>query len=299
MARPASTKDPETVAGRLLRASVANSYDPDVDIDWDAPPAPDTFYAPVERVSLYGTPLWERLGRDRQIELSKHEVASIASVGVEFELILMQMLVRHAYDRDMTSRHFQYALTEIGDECRHSVMFGRMISTFGCPAYGLGPQVHREARWIKSTASGPLLFSAALIAEEMLDTLQREAMSDESVQPLVRMVSRIHVVEEARHVRFAREEVRRQVSELSRPNLAYTRVMLGRIARHMAASLIHPGCYTAVGLDPAEARAVARANPYHQRMLADIGRRPAGFLSEVGLVAGPGRLSWRRSGMLG
>jgi hypothetical protein len=297
--RPATTKDPEVVAGRLLRASVDNSYDPDVDIDWAAPPAPDTFYAPVERISLYGTPLWERLGRQRQIELSKHEVASIASVGVEFELILMQMLVRHAYDRDMTSRHFQYALTEIGDECRHSVMFGRMISTFGCPAYGLGRRVHREARFLKSTAAGPLLFAAALIAEEMLDTLQREAMADESVQPLVRMVSRIHVVEEARHVRFAREEIRRQVGELSRVDLAYTRLMLGRIAAHLAASLIHPGCYAAVGLDPAEARAAARVSPYHRRMMADVGRRPSGFLAEVGLIAGPGRLAWRRSGLLG
>jgi hypothetical protein len=40
-------------------------------------------------------------------------------------------------------------------------------------------------------------------------------------------------------------------------------------------------------------------NPHHRRMMADIGRRPAGFLAEVGLIAGPGRLAWRRSGLLG
>ena len=46
-----------------------------------------------------------------------------------------------------------------------------------------------------------------LVAEEITDRLQREMVNDEDVHPLVRMVNRIHVVEEARHVRFAREEV--------------------------------------------------------------------------------------------
>ena len=41
--------------------------------------------------------------------------------------------------------------------------------------------------------------------------MQRLTFPDERVQPLVRGVTRIHVVEEARHVRYAREELRRQM----------------------------------------------------------------------------------------
>ena len=29
-----------------------------------------------------------------------------------------------------------YALTEVADECRHSLMFGKAIDRFGVPAYG-------------------------------------------------------------------------------------------------------------------------------------------------------------------
>jgi hypothetical protein len=52
-------------------------------------------------------------------------VASVAGLGVWFETILMQLLVREYYRQDPTAAHAQYALTEIADECRHSVMFGR------------------------------------------------------------------------------------------------------------------------------------------------------------------------------
>ena len=77
-----------------------------------------------------------RLTEEQRIELSKHEVASIASVGLWFEMILMQMLLRDLYDEDPRSQRMHYALTEIGDECRHSLMFGKAIDRCGVPAYG-------------------------------------------------------------------------------------------------------------------------------------------------------------------
>lgn len=58
----------------------------------------DKYFAPPYRSSLYGTELWDRLTEAQRIEVTKHEVAGIASVGIWFETILMQMLVRHAYD---------------------------------------------------------------------------------------------------------------------------------------------------------------------------------------------------------
>ena len=210
----------EQTADRLLRSSLRNSYDPTVEIDWDAPFVPGAFWIPPHRSSLYGTELWHGLSHDQRVELTKHEVVSSASAGIWFETILMQMLVRHYFDQDPTSRHAQYALTEIADECRHSIMFGRMIEWFGCRPYRVSGVDNLLGRWLKATATGVPMFAAILIAEEILDSLQREAAADESVQPLVRMVSKIHVVEEARHVRYAREELAAQVS---RSNPAWDR----------------------------------------------------------------------------
>jgi hypothetical protein len=290
--------DREMIAQRLLRASAQKSFDPEVDVDWKQPLVDDMFYMPEHRVSLYGTPLWERMSRRQRIDLSRHEIASTASVGIWFELILLQLLARHVYDLPATSDHVRYALVEIGDECRHSVMFSRMIEKLGCPAYGPGRLAHTLGRLLKSTASGPEVFATILIAEEILDAFQRELMIDETVQPLTRRISQIHVIEEARHVRYAHEELGRQVAAASPAALGWARWVVARSAWTVSAHLVHPDAYAAVGLDPAEARRVALASPVRRESMRWAASRLVRFLAANDLLGGPGLLLWRRSGLI-
>ncbi|MDF2824954.1 MAG: P-aminobenzoate N-oxygenase AurF, partial [Mycobacterium sp.] len=70
------------------------SYEPVVDIDWDAPLEPDKFYLPPQVITLYGTPAWDAMTREQQIELSRQELVNILSAGIWFENILNQALLR-------------------------------------------------------------------------------------------------------------------------------------------------------------------------------------------------------------
>jgi P-aminobenzoate N-oxygenase AurF len=142
------------------------------------------------------------------------------------------------------------------------------------------------------------MFAAILLAEEVLDALQREAAADERVQPLVRMVSRIHVVEEARHVRYAREELARQVRAASRRRLAFDKLVIGRSAYLTGTALVHPDVYRSVGIEPAEGRRAAWANPHHRATLRWAGERVVAYLRDLDLIGGPGLFLWRRSGLL-
>jgi hypothetical protein len=293
-----STPDRSQTATRLLRSSAEHSYDPQVEIDWAAPLAPDLWFTPAHRSSLYGTPMWAALSPEQRITLTRHEVASIAGLGVWFETILMQLLIREYYRQDPTSPHAQYALTEIADECRHSVMFGRMIEKLECPVYRVGKFDDALGRWIGATATGPRMYAAILIAEEILDALQREAANDETVQPLIRMVSRIHVVEEARHVRYAREELARQVRAAGRRRLAFDRIVIARAAYLTGRRLIAPQVYAAVGIDPTAGRQAARANPHHRETMRWAAEKVVAYLRELDLIGGPGLALWRRSGLL-
>jgi hypothetical protein len=291
------TTDPaaDPTATRLLRSSARQSYDPEVDIDWDAPLVEGMYFMRPERMSLYGTPMWDTLTQQQRIELSRHEVASISSVGLWFEIILMQMMLRDVYDEDPRVARTHYALTEIGDECRHSTMFGKAIERVGAPAYGPTPHVHRLGRMFKTLASGVSAYASVLVAEETLDRWQREMVKDERVQPLVRMVSRIHVLEEARHMTFAREEVERGVASLSRSALAWHQLITAQTAFFVARSLVNPQIYAVVGLDPRESRRQALANPHYQQTMAWMGERVLGFLDEQGLVGRAHRHTWKRS----
>ena len=122
-----STRTRDEFSERLLRGSVKKYYEPVVDIDWDASLDPDKFYLPPKVVSLYGTPLWESMTRAQQIELSRQELVNTLSAGIWFENILNQGILRKLMHEDPTSSETHYALTELGDETRHMVMFGKAI----------------------------------------------------------------------------------------------------------------------------------------------------------------------------
>lgn len=290
--------DRELIAQRLLRASAQKSFDPEADVDWGQALVEDMFYMPEHRVSLYGTPLWERMSHRQRVDLSRHEIASTASVGIWFELILLQLLARHIYDLPATSDHVRYALVEIGDECRHSVMFSRMIEKLGCPAYGPGHLAHNLGRLLKTTAAGPEVFAAILIAEEILDAFQRELMIDETVQPLVRRVSQIHVIEEARHVRYAHEELERQMARATGAARTWTRWVVARSAWVISTRLVHPDAYAAVGLDPVEAHREAMGSEARCESMRWAASKLVRFFAAHDLLAGPGLLLWRRSGLI-
>ncbi|ONI77220.1 hypothetical protein ALI144C_34695 [Actinosynnema sp. ALI-1.44] len=293
--RVAEGSDREKTAERLLNSSADKFYDPQVDIDWNAPLNEGMYYTPDHRVSLYGTHLWDRLTPEQRIELSKHEVASVASNGIWFEVLLMQMLLKDVYRIDPTTRHAQYALTEIADECRHSTMFARFVERVGAPAYGPPAILKKLGKLLPVIGYGPALYGSILVAEEILDRIQRESMADPNVQSLVRMVNKIHVLEEARHVTFARQEVVRGMKELRRWELPYQQLLIAAVSHGITSSLINPRVYKSVGLDPREAAKVARNNPYFQETLHWAGERIMKFLDEAGLVGGPGMAFWKAS----
>jgi para-aminobenzoate N-oxygenase AurF len=296
--RVAQGADREKTAERLLNSSADKFYDPEVDIDWNAPLVEGKIYVPEHRISLYGTPLWDRMSEEQRIELGKHEVASVASNGIWFEVLLMQMLLKVVYRIDPTTRHAQYALTEIADECRHSTMFARAIEKVGAPAYGPPPILRQLGKLLPVVGYGPALYGSILIAEEILDRIQRESMADPQVQPLVRMVNRIHVLEEARHVTFARQEVVRGMAKLRKWELPYQRFLIAAVSFAITRSLINPRVYSAVGLDRAEAAEAARNNPHFHETLKWSGERIMKFLDEAGLVAAPGIPLWRAAHLL-
>lgn len=283
------------VSPRLLRSSARMSYDPEVDLDWDAPLVDGLWFMQPERMSLYGSALWDAMSHEQRVELSRHEVASIASVGVWFEIVLLQLMARELYGADPLTDRTHYALTELGDECRHSIMFGKAIARCGVPAYGPVARVRRLGWVFKSIAHGPGAYASILVAEELLDRWQRELMKDERVQPLIRMVSRVHVLEEARHMTFAREEVERAVPTLSRARLALHRTLTAQTGFMVARTLVNPQVYAAVGLDPREARRQALGNPRYQETLAWMGERVLSFLDDQGLIGAAQRPVWRRS----
>lgn len=298
MAGPALRPSREEFSERLLRGSVKKSYAPIVDIDWDAPLDPDKFFLPPKTVSLYGTSLWRNMSREQRIELSRQELVNTLSAGIWFENVLNQSLLRKMMHQNPTASTTHYELTELGDETRHMVMFGKAIERVG--ANPVWPKWYQRViiNALPFVFQGSALWVAALIGEEIFDSLQRQMMDDDELQPLVQRLMRIHVAEEARHIQFARDGLRKRVPHMRRlPKFVLANVngLGGNFFRFLFTNKVQ---YRRVGLDPRQARRIARSSP-HRRETQIIGFAPlAAFLEEVGLMGPIARRMWRRSGFL-
>ncbi|MER6391580.1 diiron oxygenase [Streptomyces sp. NPDC001523] len=285
------------MARRLLRASAAPA--PCGAIDWETPVLDEVWFCRPERLSLFGTPLWEEMDQQQRIELSRHEMASFMSAGIWTELCLIQLLAKYmASSRNFSDSRGHYALTEVADETRHCVMFGRAIRAIGCDTYAPSPVVQKLFALAGTLYSELSIFALALVIEEVNDRLQREIVRDERVQPLVREVCRLHVTEEARHVSFARTELLDTAARTSRPRLLLQRELTAVSAFVALAQRIHPDVYSAAGLDAVRARREARSNPHYRETLRWSGERLIGFLTQAGMIGPLQRHWWRRAGLL-
>jgi hypothetical protein len=92
--------------------------------------------------------------------------------------------------------------------------------------------------------------------------------------------------------------VTRGLAALSRTELAYQRFICALTSYFVVRSLINPKVYAAIGIDPAEGRRAALANPHHREMIRFGGEKILAFLDGAGMIAGPGRALWKKSFLL-
>src|SRR6266508_1907307 len=202
MSPNASSTLPRTAARseQLVAASQKTTLDPFRDVDWSLPIDDSAFHLPPELLPLYGTQAWHDMTDDVRIAYSRHETAALLGAGIWFENALMQIVLKHLLDIPVTDPAHRYLLVEIADECRHSTMFGEYIRLAGTPVYGPTRPVDLD-----NTSGGRALgYLLILAVEELLDFMNRATMRDERVHPVSRQIAKLHVLEEARHVSFAK-----------------------------------------------------------------------------------------------
>ncbi|WP_327576592.1 MULTISPECIES: diiron oxygenase [unclassified Streptomyces] len=286
---PASHELPDErgVSRRLLESAAVLAYDPATEVDWETPLDRDFHGASPEWSTLYGTAYWAELTKEQRKELTRQEAASVASTGIWFEMILQQMVLRDMYAKDPTKADFQWALTEVAEECRHSIMFARGAEKLGAPAYRPHRLVIELGRVFKTLAFGEAAYAAILVAEEVLDVMQRDWMRDERVVPFVRTINNIHVVEESRHMKFARDQTRRRLAGAGRIRRHINAFVVATASYFIVTSMVRRQVYESAGLDVRRAVAEARANEHHKSMMRASCSGLMEFLASARLLTKP------------
>ncbi|NKY49294.1 AurF N-oxygenase family protein [Nocardia vermiculata] len=205
----------------LSEGSVDRHFDPFTDIDWDNPDfAPDAgehrWILPESADPLGRHPWYLALPDEVKIALGKYRQANVAKVGLQFESILISGMVTHNFDLPNGSPEFRYCSHEMIEEHNHTLMFQEMVNRIGIDVPGMGPLVRKFKYAAAPVASWfpNLFFMAVLAGEEPIDHIQKQILrSGEDVHPIMRGVMAIHVAEEARHISFAHEYLKKHVPE--------------------------------------------------------------------------------------
>jgi hypothetical protein len=231
---------------RLCQASVQRRWEAYRDIGWDDPAL--AVHADDPRWEL---PAWDPVGasewyRDQAAEqrfaIGLFRVAALYKVGIEFEAILGQGLLRYAATLPNGHPAFRYIQHEVSEEAQHSMMFQEFINRSGadvpCSSEEVQERYRRFANLGERSVGG--LFLAVLVGEEAFDHIQRRLVEGDSVHPLVRRTVHIHVAEEARHLSFARAFLRDLIPRLPARDAQMLRYMAPSMLAGMTTHVFGP-----------------------------------------------------------
>ncbi|ALR10165.1 hypothetical protein MYCSP_00270 [Mycobacteroides saopaulense] len=294
--------DPQLAMERRLKASTEKYYDPEIDIDWEAPIDPERPWLSPHRVSLEGTELWESLTREQRLEFGRQQLGSILILGIWFETALAIFLYHDLMVSPVIGSRSRYLLTEIGEETRHSTMFARLVEKMGEGSSAVEFRLPRLARGAVPFFSsllpvGAAMYTAILMAEEVLDRLQREGMNDTGLQPHARAAMRIHVIEETRHVSFAKEEILRGYRQAGPAGRFFTRMTAaGAALVFPALALTNPRMYRAIGVNPVAGMLTGFFGRRYRENAQFLFGPMARFFYDAGIIRGVlARTLWRLS----
>ncbi|CAN5314298.1 diiron oxygenase [soil metagenome] len=286
----------------LSEGSVRRNFNPYTDIDWNSPefaviPDDDRWILPA--TDPFGRHSWyQAQPRDKQIEIGMWRQANVAKVGLHFESILIRGLMNYAFWVPNGSPEYRYCLHESVEECNHTMMFQEMVNRIGADV----PGMPRLLKWLSQfipLAAGPLpivFFFGVLAGEEPIDHTQKNVLREgKSLHPIMERVMAIHVAEEARHISFAHEYLRKRVPHMSARKRFFLSLHVPIIMRVLCQAIIVPprSFWKEFDIPRSVKREVFFRSPESQQMLTDMFADVRMLCHETGLMNPFSKLVWR------
>jgi hypothetical protein len=259
---------------RLSQQSVDKHFDAYADIAWDDPAFaldPDDPRFELRADDALGRTAWYRAQPPAvRSRIGLHRYASAMKIGLQFENILKRGLLEHTFALGNGDPTFRYAYHEVIEEAQHGLMFQEFVNRSPFDVQGLRWYERRLSAFIvKTGASFPeLFFLFVLGGEDPIDHVQRETLrSDRDLHPLLEVIMRHHVTEEARHLSFARHYLKRAVPRLPWAKRQVLAVATPLILGTMAAMMMKPpsALIDHFAIPPEVVREAYVANPDHAR----------------------------------
>ncbi|BBX20287.1 hypothetical protein CRI77_04015 [Mycolicibacterium duvalii] len=286
----------------LSEGSVRRNFNPYTDIDWDSPefqvtPNDDRWILPATD-PIGQHPWYQAQTRERQIEIGMWRQANVAKVGLHFESILIRGLMNYAFWVPNGSPEYRYCLHESVEECNHTMMFQEMVNRIGVDVPGM-PRVLKWLSQFIPLVAGPRpvpFFFGVLAGEEPIDHTQKAVLREgKSLHPIMERVMAIHVAEEARHISFAHEYLRKRVPHLARAERFGLSLTVPLIMRVLCQAIIVPpkAFWQEFDIPRSVKKEIFFRSPQARQFLRDMFGDVRMLCHDTGLMNPFAKLMWR------
>lgn len=226
-----------------------------------------TPWLPPAAVSLYGLPEYDALPEPTRVRLSQYEFLNFVGAGLWLEGLFMERIARAMNRPDLPRHALRYRLHELREEAGHSLMFLELMDRCRLPLPRRRGPRFRLARLFGRYApmESAAFWMAVVIGEEAPDRMNRFIRRHAGqVCPVVVALSTAHVVDEARHITYAREILQSRLKTMPAWRRALLLPLMRKLFRQFVDFFYYPDAevYELAGLAPGRRwMQRARANP--------------------------------------
>lgn len=247
--------------------------DPVSRIHWDRL-STQQYWLPPEAVSLYGVPAFMALSESDRMHLSHYEFLNFIEAGLWLEGMFMERIARSMRQDGWNRAALKYRLHEMREEAGHSLMFLELMERSGLSVpyrrYSHLQLANLFGRYTPLESLG--FWMATVIGEEIPDRLNRYIRQhSEKVCSTIVDMSTLHLIDEARHITYAREMAESRLAGLRDWQRLLLRLLLNKLLLQFIDVFYYPDArlYELAGLFPGTKWVSRARDSRHRRKFVD------------------------------
>jgi hypothetical protein len=268
-------------------------------IDWSQDLDPENPQElPDEGISIFGSPLWERLTRQEKANLRRHLQAWQLSQflhGEQGALICTAKIVQQVPSVDAKF----YAATQVMDEARHVEAYARLLHEKFDLAYPITPTLKRLLGDVLSDARWDMTYLGMQVLIEGLALAAFARIRDKAKNSLAASVNAYVMQDEARHVAFGRLALRDYYPHLTQAERDEREEFAVEACYLMRDRFLSEEVWETVGLPVEECIAYVEASEQMRQFRSRLFSRIVPTIKDIGLWGPKIRRAYSNMGIIG
>jgi hypothetical protein len=198
---------------RLIRISKENPLVPEKFIPWEEDLIAGHHYLGSSLISIEGLPVYDTLSVAQKLELSRHEVVQSMYAYAWSEGVFCLFMNRYILSLSPDDIEYRFLLRELIEEFRHQEMFSMAITRLNGKPVKLSRIQNFMGLFTAKYFSADTVFMVSLTLELIADMYGEYIRKDEKAYHVLQKVSQLHNIEEARHILFTKNLLKRYIQK--------------------------------------------------------------------------------------